>query len=163
MWGTPVSTISHAGLQQQQQGQQQQQQEQQEAEQAQPQLEQKDASRYQQQSQSLLPQQWDVIVAADVLYEPQHYNELLDSLQQLCPSPSKQQLGHAADALQQQQQVVSVHSPPVYICFRVRRYKEDSFLSKATACGFQVTEVAVDQLHKDYQCGGYRLIRLDRE
>jgi hypothetical protein len=156
MWGAPVSTIPHARQQQQQQ----------EAEQAQQQLEQKGVLDHQQQPQSSplqQQQQWDVIVAADVLYEPQHYNELLDSLQQLCPPPSKQQLGQATDAQQQQQPLVSVHSPPVYICFRVRRYKEDSFLSKATACGFHVTEVAVDQLHKDYQCGGYRLIRLDRE
>jgi len=106
-------------------------------------------------------QQWDAIVAADVLYEPHHYDELLDSLMQLCP------LATAAQAAEQSgQQGAAAHSqrpPPVYICYRVRRYAEHGFEAKAAQCGFKVTEVPTEQLHKDYQCGGYRLICLHRE
>lgn len=168
MWGTPVAAIPQAGQQDARQQQQQEQEQPQSQELAQEQAGVlQPPHQHQQQQQWQQQQPWDVIVAADVLYEPQHYKELLDSLQQLCPSPSPQPKpssgGEPPDDQQQQQQAAAGRPPPpVYICYRLRRYAEHSFEAQASACGFSVTEVPVDQLHKDYQCGGYRLIRLDR-
>lgn len=82
-------------------------------------------------------QPWDVIVAADVLYEPQHYDELLASLSQLCHHPpaavrtshgmqnnlSSESPGQLIHNPQQQKGAVPAHNdswtaPPVYICYR---------------------------------------------
>lgn len=190
-------------------------------------------------------QQPDVIVAADVLYEPQHYDELLSSLKALCgmqqssktalqaatvsgvssdithhkmaaltlqkdESPDSQGDSHArsscttcpcetchssndavpaaeagsstaatscnqnlliqggSDPLQHTRGCVtqtardcSKQAPcRCYICYRVRKYGEHVFESKAQQCGFDVKAVPIEQLHPDYRCGGYRLIEL---
>ena len=180
MWGSPVADIPMAPAQQQQQhgvqqqeGEQQQKDEQQQAELQGEQPQTKSCACLQQQQGQQQQQQgqgWDVLVAADVLYEPQYYDILINSLLQLCPSPSKQQQQQqqgAQEQQEQQQQWVEPPAarppPPVYICYCVRRYAESSFETKAAAAGFSVCAVPVDELHKDYQCGGYRLIRLTRE
>eukprot|EP00775_Hariotina_reticulata_P007133 gene7133-7348_t len=141
---------------------------------------------------------WDMIVAADVLYEPQHYDELLDSLMQLCPAPrgsdgatqevvgscSSSTPGGPVPAVEtglavgnQQHGDISYccatdcgndlastsncqQSPLVCIAYRVRRYGEHGFESKAKQCGFEVSVVPIEELHADYQCGGYRVIQL---
>lgn len=141
-------------------------------------------TKQQQPQQEQQQQQWDLIVAADVLYEPQHYDELLHSLMQLCPpSPAtsaslpqqQQQPGNVQPADLdvaagsspanggQQQQPQSKQSPPVYICYRRRVYDEGRFEAKAAKCGFAVEHVATEQLHKEYQCGGYKLMRMQRQ
>lgn len=115
-WGTDIATISSAAQQQPDQQQQ---------------PEALSEAPHQQQAQQHRP--WDVIVAADVLYEPQHYDELLMSLTQLCPATaaasSDVQQGanlqpSSAHHHHQQQQVQdpgpgsSWRSPPIYICYR---------------------------------------------
>jgi hypothetical protein len=132
LWGSPVSAIRQAGCAREAAGSSQQQPEQQPGQQQ---------------------QRWDAVVAADVLYEPQWYGALLSALVQLCPPPAA---GHAGEAAPQPP------PPPVYICYRVRRYKEQSFEARAAAAGFTVTDVPASELHKDYSCGGWRLIVLRR-
>ncbi|WIA10457.1 hypothetical protein OEZ85_010648 [Tetradesmus obliquus] len=143
MWGTPVADIQAPRQQQQQQQQQQEGQ---------------TPGDPQQQQQ----QPWDVIVAADVLYEPQYYDKLLSSLLQLCPAPPA-----AADTAEQpasssSSSSSSSASPPIYMCYRFRKYDERGFEARAEAAGFAVTAVPVEELHADYQCGGYRVIRLEQ-
>jgi hypothetical protein len=145
MWGTPVSDIQAATQQQQQQMQQAQQEER------------PSAGGLEQQQQ----RPWDVIVAADVLYEPQYYDKLLSSLLQLCPSSTA-----AADSAEQQSSngsSSSGESPPIYMCYRFRKYDERGFEARAEAAGFAVSAVPTEELHADYQCGGYRIIRLVRK
>jgi SAM-dependent methyltransferase len=150
LWGAPVSGVRQAGGGQQPDGEQQPDGVQQPEQQA-------------EQQQHSKQQHWDAIVAADVLYEPQYYDALLAALLQLCPvvSPCQPEAAAAVDtSIQQQQQ--QQPSPPVFICFRVRKYRESTFEAKAAAAGFDVAEVAVSELHGDYRCGGYRLITLRR-
>jgi hypothetical protein len=141
MWGTPIADIQAAIQQQQQQ------------EEGQP------AGDPQQQQQQ---QPWDVIVAADVLYEPQYYDKLLSSLLQLCPVPSLPS-ADPADQPDSNSSSSSSASPPIYMCYRFRKYDERGFEARAEAAGFDVTAVPVEELHADYQCGGYRIIRLVRQ
>jgi hypothetical protein len=147
MWGTPVADI-HAAIQQQQQQQVQEEEG----------LQAGDPQQQQQQQQ----RPWDVIVAADVLYEPQYYDKLLSSLLQLCPAPTA-----AVDTAEQPagngSSCSSVESPPMYMCYRFRKYDERGFEARAEAAGFAVSAVPTEELHADYQCGGYRIIRLDRK
>jgi hypothetical protein len=145
MWGTPVADIQAATQQQQQHAQDEEG------------LQAADPQQQQQQQQ----QPWDVIVAADVLYEPQYYDKLLSSLLQLCPAPTA-----AADSAEQTapngSSSSSTESPPIYMCYRFRKYDERGFEARAEAAGFAVSAIATEELHVDYQCGGYRIIRLVR-
>jgi hypothetical protein len=148
MWGTHVADIQAATQQQQQHAQEEEEEEG---------LQAGDAQQQQQQQRP-----WDVIVAADVLYEPQYYDKLLSSLLQLCPAPTP-----AADAAEQtasnsSSSSSSTESPPIYMCYRFRKYDERGFEARAEAAGFAVSAIATEELHADYQCGGYRIIRLDR-
>jgi hypothetical protein len=151
MWGTPVADLKK-GIQQHHQQQQQQQQE--------------DQPAGNDQQQQRRP--WDVIVAADVLYEPQYYDKLLSSLSQLCPEPASTSAS-TADSIEQPANNSSSSSssrsvsPPIYMCYRFRKYDERGFEARAEAAGFAVTAVPVEELHADYQCGGYRIIRLIRQ
>lgn len=137
LWGAPVDGIAQAGAEQQQPQQPQH-------------------------------QRWDAIVAADVLYEPQWYDALLAALVQLCPAPPAGQPSVGQQQQEQQQQhsgssQPSAGSPPAYLCYRLRKYREGSFEAKARAAGFEVSEVPVAELHPDYRCGGYRLVKLQRQ
>lgn len=82
----------------------------------------------------------DLLVAADVLYEPQYYDKLLDSL-------------------------VRLHGPQTktYLCYRHRgSYLEETFEGRARAAGFRVEKVPDDQLGTDYQGQGFQLYQLFR-
>eukprot|EP00879_Flechtneria_rotunda_P023170 GHRR01024496.1.p1 GENE.GHRR01024496.1~~GHRR01024496.1.p1 ORF type:complete len:304 (+),score=106.79 GHRR01024496.1:607-1518(+) len=142
-------------------------------------------------NEQLQQQHWDAIVAADVLYEPQHYDKLLASLDELCsaalfntaaraahqmgsnqtdqrqPQPQQQQQEStcSGDNVQCNSSLQGVQSqlPPVYICYRVRCYGEHRFEAKAAKQGFGVSAVPLEELHPDYNCGGYRLICLTRQ
>jgi hypothetical protein len=54
----------------------------------------------------------------------------------------------------------AAQKPTCYICYRVRKYAEHVFERKAVKCGFVVERVPMRELHQDYQCGGWQLLKL---
>ena len=54
----------------------------------------------------------------------------------------------------------AAHKPTCYICYRVRKYAEHVFETKANKCGFRVERIPLSELHSDYQCGGWQLLKM---
>ena len=78
--------------------------------------------------------------AADVLYEPEYYGDLLDALCTLCPPGT-----------------------PFLTCYRQRtNLQEESFGAAAVTAGFEVTQATDAELHEEYRGGGYWLLRIQR-
>jgi hypothetical protein len=91
-------------------------------------------------------QQWeaqgyDVVVGADLLYDPAHHAVLLHSLQQLA--------------------VASPHLQ-VFLCWRCRTLGEEAFFEAAAAAGWVTEEVPASLLHPEFQTGYYKLVRMVR-
>eukprot|EP00879_Flechtneria_rotunda_P014883 GHRR01015550.1.p1 GENE.GHRR01015550.1~~GHRR01015550.1.p1 ORF type:complete len:315 (+),score=145.93 GHRR01015550.1:1319-2263(+) len=82
---------------------------------------------------------FDVIVGADLLYNPDSHQQLLSSLQQLA-APHTQ----------------------VFLCYRQRGLGECQFEEAAAAAGWLVQEVPSHMVHHEYQGGEYRLICLSK-
>jgi hypothetical protein len=91
-------------------------------------------------------QQWaaqgyDVVVGADLLYDPAHHAALLQGLQQLAA---------ASPHLQ------------VFLCWRCRILGEEAFFEAAAAAGWVTEEVPASLLHPEFQTGYYKLVRMVR-
>jgi hypothetical protein len=89
--------------------------------------------------QQLASEAFDVVVGADVLYDPRVHALLLSSLQQLAAASRHLQ---------------------VFLSWRRRGLGEDGFLQEAAAAGWVVEEVPTGMLHPEFQSGDYRLARL---
>jgi predicted nicotinamide N-methyase len=74
------------------------------------------------------------------------------------PSSADTQPPPAAPAAPDKQQ----QRPVCYVCYRVRKYAEHLLQQQAAAAGFSVEVVPVEELHPEYRCGGWQMLRLVR-
>jgi predicted nicotinamide N-methyase len=93
----------------------------------------------QQSSRHIAAQGFDVVIGADLLYDPAHHTALLHSLQQLATASPHVQ---------------------VYLCWRQRQLGEEAFLTAAAAAGWVIEAVPVCLLHPEFQDGCYQLVRM---
>jgi hypothetical protein len=82
---------------------------------------------------------YDVVVGADLLYDPAHHAALLLTLQQLAAASPHVQ---------------------VYLCWRQRQLGEEAFLAAAAAAGWVIEDVPVCLLHPEFQDGCYQIVRM---
>lgn len=91
--------------------------------------------------QQWVEQGYDVVVGADLLYNPAHHAAVLQSVQQLA--------------------VASPHLQ-VFLCWRCRTLGEEAFFEAAAAAGWVTEEVPASLLHPEFQTGYYKLVRMMR-
>lgn len=78
----------------------------------------------------------DVITGADVVYQQEHFDALITTLQDLA----------AAHTL-------------IYLAFKIRGRGEQSFKKKLECSNFAVQQVPLQHLHEEYADGQYEVIR----